>query len=63
MAQEKIGRFTVIRLISSGGQAEVFEARDPKLERPVAIKRILREKVQDRTALERLRREAQSAFS
>ncbi len=39
-AAQKIGRFEVVRRIGAGGQGTVFEARDPELDRPVAIKLI-----------------------
>lgn len=50
---QKIGRFEVIRRIGAGGQGTVFEARDPELERPVAIKLIHSDQITaDRPPLE-----------
>ena len=52
-AAQKIGRFEIARRISSGGQGTVFEALDPKLDRPVAIKLIHSDQVTgDRPPLE-----------
>lgn len=51
-----IGRFVVVRRLGAGGMGAVFEARDPELSRPVAIK-VLRDRGGD--AL-RLLREAQA---
>ncbi|MDJ0698934.1 MAG: HDOD domain-containing protein [Woeseiaceae bacterium] len=36
--QEKIGRYELIRRVGSGSQGSVYQARDPKLDRLVAIK-------------------------
>jgi len=38
--RERIGRFEVQRLIGSGAMGEVYLARDPVLDRPVAVKTI-----------------------
>jgi serine/threonine protein kinase len=52
-AAQRIGRFEIVRRIGSGGQGTVFEARDPKLDRPVAIKLIHSDQVaSDRPPLE-----------
>ena len=39
---DRIGRYTVIRRLGSGGMAEVFEVHDAKLDRSVALKRLMR---------------------
>src|SRR5215213_3669847 len=51
------GRYRVVRHLGSGGTASVFLARDERLEREVAIKRIHGAEVTAETA-QRLRREA-----
>lgn len=56
----RIGRFRVLRLVGSGGMGEVYEAFDDQLQRPVAIKGLLHDRVSSERR-ERLRREALSA--
>jgi serine/threonine protein kinase len=56
----RIGRFRVVRLIGSGGMGEVYEGFDEQLQRPVAIKGLLHDRVSPERR-ERLRREALSA--
>ncbi len=58
MAAERIGRFTVIRTLGSGGMGIVLEAYDSSLDRRLAIK-LLREGVSSRNT-RRLEREAQA---
>jgi serine/threonine protein kinase len=53
-----IGRFRVTARLGEGGMGRVFAARDPALERPVAIKVIRRELLDDDTARQRFWREA-----
>src|SRR5262245_8226509 len=52
------GRYEITSLIGRGGMAEVFAARDRKLERVVAIKRPRRDADGDARASDRLQREA-----
>jgi serine/threonine protein kinase len=55
-----IGRYQVARLLGRGGMSEVYLARDPVLERDVAVKLIAGE-LDDQTAQRRLVREARAA--
>lgn len=62
MVPGKIGNYRLIRLLGKGGMGMVFEALDEGLQRPVAIKFILREKVEeDPSFLEEFQREAVAA--
>jgi serine/threonine-protein kinase len=57
---EQIGKYEVIRLLGRGGMGTVYLARDPKLDRPVAIK-VLRDPLFDEELLQRFLREARAA--
>jgi len=57
------GRYQIEKSIASGGMAEVFEARDEKLQRTVALKLMHPEYARDKTFINRFRREAQAAAS
>jgi serine/threonine-protein kinase len=54
-------RYELIREIARGGMADVYLARDSKLDRPVALKVLSPELSRDPSFVERFRREAQSA--
>jgi eukaryotic-like serine/threonine-protein kinase len=56
----RIGRFEVERLIGRGGMGDVYLARDPVIDRPVAIK-LIGNAVENETARRRLVREARTA--
>ena len=58
------GRFAIERLIGRGGMAEVYLARDLRLDRQVAVK-VMRQDVLDSIGIERFRREIMvtSSFS
>jgi eukaryotic-like serine/threonine-protein kinase len=55
------GRYELSHLIARGGMAEVWQARDRLLDRPVALKILFPELSVDRSFVERFRREAQAA--
>jgi serine/threonine-protein kinase len=54
----KLGPYEVVALIGAGGMGEVYEARDTKLERNVAIKVLRDAFAQDADRLSRFQREA-----
>jgi serine/threonine protein kinase len=57
---EVIGKYRIERFIESGGMGDVYLARDPALDRPVAIK-FLREGFDNEEMRERFEREARAA--
>jgi serine/threonine-protein kinase len=59
--QELVGRYRLVKLIAAGGMAEVWEARDDVLARPVALKALHAHLARDASFLVRFRREAVSA--
>ena len=59
-APTTVGRYHIERLIAHGGMGSLYLARDPVIDRPVAIK-LLREGFDDAAARERFAREARSA--
>ena len=58
-AGEKIGKYVLVERLAIGGQAIVYKAHDPTLDRHVAIKQISTHLAADGRFLERFRREAQ----
>ena len=56
-----IGKYEVLRLLGSGGMGTVYEARDPVLERRVAVKVLGAELARQPELRERFLREAQAA--
>jgi eukaryotic-like serine/threonine-protein kinase len=56
----RLGPYEVVGLLGSGGMGEVYRARDPRLEREVAIK-VLPEEVADPKQLRRFEQEARAA--
>ncbi len=55
------GRYTLLRRIARGGMADVYLARDAYLDREVAVKVLFPEFANDRSFVERFRREAKTA--
>ncbi len=53
---QKLGKYVVVRMLGAGGMGVVYEARDPTLDRAVAIKLL-----NDRADPERFKREAKLA--
>jgi eukaryotic-like serine/threonine-protein kinase len=54
-------RYEIVKRIGRGGMAEIFQARDILLDRPVAMKVLFPEFATDPAFVERFRREAQAA--
>ena len=57
----RIGEFEVLSPLGAGGMGEVYRARDPRLEREVALKVLPAEMLSDESARARLVREARMA--
>src|SRR5690348_16640510 len=57
---DRIGRYRVISRLGAGGMGEVFRGHDDQLDRPVAIKRLLRGETVDPRAVARLLVEARA---
>src|SRR5262245_13217524 len=56
-----IGKYEVLRVLGSGGMGTVYEARDPVIERRVAIKVLAPDLARQAELRERFLREAQAA--
>jgi Tol biopolymer transport system component len=57
---ERIGRYEILGLLGSGGMGEVYYARDPQLERSVAVKVLTVSRDATPLRLERFQREARA---
>jgi tRNA A-37 threonylcarbamoyl transferase component Bud32 len=60
MIGPEVGQFRIVRKLGKGGMGEVFQARDTKLDRDVALKFLSEELSHDPTFCERFLREAQA---
>ncbi len=58
---QRLGPYEIVELLGAGGMGEVYRARDPRLERTVAIKILPPHLAQDETYRQRFQREARSA--
>ncbi len=56
--EQRVGPYLIVRRIGAGGMGEVFQGRDPRLERDVALKLLPAEFARDQDRLVRFRREA-----
>src|ERR1700688_2349524 len=58
---QQIGRYEVLQEIGHGAMGVVFKARDPLIDRLIALKTITASVAEDKDLLERFRREAKAA--
>ena len=62
-SRRRIGRYQLRRKIGQGGMGVVFEARDPNLGRPVALKLLSSDRLDSPESIQRFLREAKSTGS
>lgn len=58
---DRLGPYEIVRLVGRGGMGEVYQARDTRLHRTIAIKVLHREVAADPDRLQRFEHEAQAA--
>lgn len=63
MSSQRFGRYEIIREVARGGMATVYEARDPRMDRQVAVKVLNRDLSEDPSFLARFEREARTIAS
>src|ERR1051325_1192575 len=56
----RVGPFEVLALLGEGGMGEVYQARDPRLGRDIAIKVLTQDSARDADAIARFEREARA---
>jgi eukaryotic-like serine/threonine-protein kinase len=56
----RIGPYEIVSLVGAGGMGEVYQARDPRLKRDVALKVLPKSVSTDPKCLARFEREAQT---
>ncbi len=61
LPEQKIGKYIIVKKLGRGGMGYVYHAKDPYIQRDVAIKIIHPDFAEDNTLIERFKREAQSA--
>src|SRR5262249_1245632 len=59
--KKKLGRFEILQLVGAGAFGSVYKARDPKLERIVAVKVPRAGKLAEKVDVDRFMREGRSA--
>src|SRR5579863_8575429 len=60
-ACKRFGSYEIVGLLGAGGRGEVYRARDPRLNREVAIKVLPEDSCANRDAVARFQLEAQAA--